>query len=323
MTQNKSTGRLSRIFARAALAVGLALASAPAGQASYQGSPALPAQGTTDIAPLFINAAWDPPKSSIVIDFKTGTILSQSKADELRHPASLTKVMTLMMAFDALRDGRLKAGQDLTVSAHAASRSPVKLGLKAGSTIKIEDAMKLVATKSTNDMAAVIAEAIGGTEADFAVMMTEKARTIGMDKTVFKNASGLPDAAQVTTAMDMAVMTRHLIREYETEYETYMGKRSVAYNGRAYGATNRMLGWYKGMDGVKTGFINASGFNLISSAERDGRRLIGVVFGGTSSSGRDREMGRLLDAGFKAAPKMIVPIPTPRPRPDNLVPPIP
>ena len=331
-----SAGTLSRFFTRAAIAAGLGLASLPA-EAAYTGPrPAAidaashynnttPSQICADVAATRkrprarpaapARPAWSPPKASIVMDFETGTILSRSNEEELRHPASLTKVMTLMLAFDALRDGRIQPGQELTVSVHAAMRPPVKLGLKAGATIKIEDAMLLVATKSTNDMAAVIAEAIGGTEENFAVMMTEKARTLGMDKTVFKNASGLPDSAQVTTALDMALMTRHLIREYEAEYDEYIGRRSVRYNGQTFIATNRLQSRYAGMDGVKTGYINASGFNLIASAERKGRRIIGVIFGGTSAASRDNQMVRLLDDGFKhvnAMPRSI-PIPTPRP----------
>ena len=332
-----SAGTLSRFFARVAIAAGLGLASMPA-EAAYNG----PRPAAIDAASHYNNngnttqifadvaakrkrprarpaaparPVWSPPTAFIVMDFETGTILSRSNEEELRHPASLTKVMTLMLAFDALRDGRIKPGQELPVSAHAAARPPVKLGLKAGATIKIEDAMLLVATKSTNDMAAVIAEAIGGTEEDFAVMMTEKARTLGMDKTVFKNASGLPDSAQVTTALDMALMTRHLIQEYEAEYDEYIGRRSVRYNGQTFTATNRLQSRYAGMDGVKTGYINASGFNLIASAERKGRRIIGVIFGGTSAASRDNQMVRLLDDGFKHVHTMprSIPIPTARP----------
>lgn len=283
-------------------------------------TPAAPAAGplTTPFAEAADTTvsirAWNPPKSSIIIDFTTGAVLSQNKADEIRHPASLAKVMTLMLAFEALRDGRLQPGQMLTVSAHAAARPAVKLGVKAGATISIEDAMRLVATKSTNDIAVVIAEAIGGTEAQFAVMMTEKAHSLGMTNTVFKNASGLPDIAQVTTARDMATMARHLIINYNAEYKAFMGHSSIRYNGRTYTATNRMLGRYQGMDGVKTGYINASGFNLIASAVRNDRRVIGVVFGGTSAASRDAEMTRLLDGGFKAAAALPRSI-RPRPRP--------
>jgi D-alanyl-D-alanine carboxypeptidase len=254
--------------------------------------------------------AYAPPHATLVMDFNTGQILSQSNADKPRHPASLTKVMTLMLVFDALRAGYLKPGQDLTVSAHAAAQSPVKLGLKAGSTIKLEDAIRLVATKSTNDMAVVLAEAVAGSEADFAKLMDQKALAIGMTDTHFTNASGLPDNAQVTTAIDMARMTRYLIRNYDSEYHTYIGQRSVQYGGRTYVSTNHLLGRYPGLDGVKTGFINASGFNLIASAERDGRRIIGIVFGGPSARSRDNEMIRLLDQGFRTRP---VPVPTPRP----------
>lgn len=313
MKQDRTTGTLKRLFTRAAtLVAGFAFIAAPPAAV-----PAHDPAATTDFN-FTVAKGWNPPRSSIVIDFDTGTVLSQSKPDELRHPASLAKVMTLMLAFDALRDGRLTPGQKLTVSAHAAARAPVKLGLKAGSTIAIEDAMRLVATKSTNDMAAVIAEAIGGTEDQFAVLMTQKAHSLGMTNTVFKNASGLPDPAQVTTARDMAVMTRHLIAQYSVEYAQYMGKRSVVYNKRTYTATNRMLGTYPGMDGVKTGYINASGFNLIASATRKDRRIIGVIFGGTSAAGRDASMALLLDAGFKAV--ATIPKPAAPPANDNPAP---
>jgi D-alanyl-D-alanine carboxypeptidase len=256
-----------------------------------------------------------PPRASLVIDFKTGQTLSQSNAHKTVHPASLTKIMTLIMVFDALRDGRLTAGQDLTVSAHAASMVPVKLGLQAGATIKLEDAMKLTATRSANDTAVVLAEAVSGTEDLFAAAMTTKAQSIGMNGTLFKNASGLPDAAQVTTAWDMALLARHLIANYETEYHEYFGLLSVRYNGQTHHTSNRLLTRYQGMDGVKTGYINASGFNLVASAERNNRRIIGVIFGGASARSRDNEMARLLDNGFTTKP---LPIPRPRPRPDFL-----
>ncbi|MBU0859931.1 MAG: D-alanyl-D-alanine carboxypeptidase [Alphaproteobacteria bacterium] len=287
---------LSKLFNRtrlnrAVIAAGLGLAMA------FNPVTAAPAQAA-------------PQRASLVIDFNTGQTLSQSNAHKTVHPASLTKIMTLLMVFDALRDGRLTAGQDLTVSAHAASMVPVKLGLKAGSTIPLEVAMKLAATRSTNDLAVVLAEAVSGTEADFAIAMTAKAQAIGMDNTLFKNASGLPNPAQVTTAWDMALLARHLIADYEAEYNEFFGLRSVRYNGQTYATTNRLMLRYPGMDGVKTGYINASGFNLVASAERNNRRIIGVVFGGASARSRDNEMARLLDNGFKTKP---VPIPTPRP----------
>lgn len=284
---------LRRHFTRAAAALGLGLTLA-----------------FNAAAPGSAQAA--PQKASLVVDFATGQVLSQSNADKTVHPASLTKVMTLIMVFDALRDGRLQAGQMLTVSAHAAARPPVKLGLRPGATIRLEDAMKLSATRSTNDMAALLGEAVAGTEAGFAALMTAKAQSIGMTDTVFRNASGLPDAAQVTTARDMALMADYLIRHYPKEYSEYFGLRSVRYNGQTYNATNRMLGRYQGMDGVKTGYINASGFNLIASAERRGQRIIGVIFGGASAVARDNEMVRLLDRGFATR---ITPIPIPMPRP--------
>ena len=330
----QKTGKIAPLFTRAALAAALGAAvTLPAAAPAAAAGPAVKAQQNT-VAGEFAHAAkksnkqrrarkrgttatqtavFSRPRATLVMDFETGVILSQDNAGELRHPASLTKVMTLLLVFEAMRDGRLQAGQDLTVSAHAASMVPVKLGLKAGATIKLEDAIRLVATKSTNDIAVVLAEAVAGTESQFADLMTQKARALGMNDTVFRNASGLPDRAQVTTAIDMALMTRHLILDYENEYETYFGLRSVRYKGQTYTATNRLLGRYQGMDGVKTGYINDSGFNLIASVERKGRRLIGVIFGGASARSRDNEMVRLLDRGFRTPVPAPVPIPTPRP----------
>lgn len=254
-----------------------------------------------------------PPRTSVVMDFKSGQVLSQRSPGQIVHPASLTKIMTLLLVFDALRDGRLAADQDLTVSAHAAATKPVKLGLPAGATIKVADAIKLVSTRSANDMAVVLAEAVAGSESDFATQMTARAKAIGMHATTFKNAHGLPDIGQITTAWDMALLGRHVIANYKSEYDTYMGLRSVRYDGRTYSATNRLLSQYRGMDGMKTGFINASGFNLVASAERNGRRLIGVIFGGATAKSRDNEMVRLLDSGFRTPPPRI---PRPQPRPD-------
>lgn len=309
-------GGLTRLFSRMALACTLALTAIQ----PVSARPAFEtAVRTTDADAYLIPAAvkrgaYAPPRASLVMDFTTGQILKSSNPDAPRHPASLTKVMTMMLVFDALRDGRIAAGERLPVSAHAAQRPPVKLGLKAGDAIPVEDALALAATRSMNDVAVILAEAVAGSETAFAALMNEKARQLGMNATTFTNASGLPDRAQITTARDMATMTRFLIENYPVEYDTYFGRRSVAYNGQTFSATNKLLSRYRGMDGVKTGYIYDSGYNLIAAAEQNGRRIIGVVFGGPTAAARDNEMVRLLNDGFKLRPP-IGPLPRPVPRP--------
>ena len=255
------------------------------------------------LAPLPFNTdtaharGCNPQRASIVIDAKTGKTLSAYKADELRYPASMTKIMTLMMVFDELTKGTMSLDDDIVMSKHAASMVPVKLGLKAGQKIKLKDAIAIVAVKSSNDLAVALAEAVGGTEEEFARLMTEKAKAIGMNKTVFVNASGLPDNRQVTTARDMATLSRHLIQNYQKHYH-YFSKKSYRYKGRYFSTTNRLMHSYRGMDGIKTGYICASGFNLAASAKRGEDRIIGVTFGHPSSRSRNAHMRRILDKGF-------------------------
>ena len=246
------------------------------------------------------NATFNNKYASIVVDAATGRILSQRYADKRLHPASLTKIMTLYLAFDALKAGKLKKWQKLRVSKHAASMVPSKLGLKAGSKIRVDDAIAALVTKSANDIAVVLAEAIGGSEKNFARMMTRKARILGMRNTFFVNASGLHDRRQISTARDMAVLARSLLL-YHPEYYHYFSMRSFRYAGKTYKNHNKLLGTYKGMDGIKTGYVRASGFNLAASAIRDGHRLIGVVFGGKTGQSRNRHMASLLDRGFAKA----------------------
>ncbi|MEE8515875.1 MAG: D-alanyl-D-alanine carboxypeptidase family protein [Alphaproteobacteria bacterium] len=235
--------------------------------------------------------------ASIVIDAKTGQVLHQVNADTRNYPASLTKMMTLYMTFEALSDGRLKLDQKLVVSRTAAGRSPSKLGLRRGEKIKVHDIILALVTKSANDAATVMAEAIGGSERRFARMMTVKAREIGMDNTTFRNASGLPNRRQLTTARDMAILSRALYLDYPQHYH-HFSTRKFTYKGLTHKNHNKLLGRYKGIDGIKTGYIRASGFNLAASIERKGRRLISVVMGGRSPRSRDRHVMSLLERAF-------------------------
>jgi len=238
--------------------------------------------------------------STIVIDASSGAVLSEDNADAERYPASLTKMMTLYLVFDALHSGKLTLDTKLTASAHAAEQSPTKLGLRPGEQVAVRDVVLGMVTRSANDAAVVAAEALGGTEEHFAQMMTERAHRLGMTSTNFHNASGLPDPLQTTTARDIARLSRALIRDYP-QYYTYFSTPEFTFAGQRITNHNHLMSWYEGADGIKTGFINAAGFNLAASAVRDGRRLIGVVLGGPSPYARDRYMAKLLDAGFAGA----------------------
>ena len=236
--------------------------------------------------------------ASIVIDAETGEVLRSRNADIRRYPASLTKMMTLYLLFEAVETGRLSLDSKLKVSKRAARQSPSKLGLRAGSTIRVEDAIKALIVKSANDIAVVVAEALGGTEAKFGQQMTRKAQALGMSRTTFRNASGLPNRKQRSTARDMSRLARALMRDFPHRYH-YFDDQRFRYGGRVHRSPNRLLGHYRGMDGIKTGYIRASGFNLVASAERDGRRVIAVVFGGKTARSRNAHMANLLDLGFK------------------------
>jgi len=249
--------------------------------------------------------------ASLVMDSRTGQILSSRNADTKLYPASLTKIMTLYMTFDALSKGQLTLGKRLRVSARAAGQTPTKLGLKKGSTITVKDAMFGLITKSANDAATVLAEAMAPTEAAFARKMTERARKLGMSRTSFRNASGLPNRRQKSTARDMALLGAAMIHDFPQFY-SYMAMQSFKYKGKSYKNHNNLLGKYTGADGIKTGYIRASGFNLVASAKRGDNRLIGVVFGGQSAKSRDRHMKKLLDTGFDRMDK-IRPFSIPRP----------
>ena len=235
--------------------------------------------------------------SAIVMEARTGTVLIDAGADEPRFPASLTKMMTVYMAFEALRDGKTQLNSRVVMSDHAASRPPSKLGIPPGGSLTVEQAILALVTKSANDVAAALGEHIGGSEERFAQMMTMRARSLGMTQTRVRNASGLPDFEQVTTARDMATLGRRLFIDFPNRYH-YFGTVHFAWGRAQIRNHNRMLGDYDGADGIKTGFINASGFNIVTSAQRDGVRLVGATFGGSSWVERDRHMGALLDQGF-------------------------
>ncbi|MFH5923086.1 D-alanyl-D-alanine carboxypeptidase family protein [Roseomonas xinghualingensis] len=236
--------------------------------------------------------------SAFVQEAESGEVLLAINADEPRYPASLTKMMTLYLAFEALERGRITENTPIRVSRHAAGMEPSKLGLRAGSTIRVRNAIMALITKSANDAAAALGEHLaGGSEAAFGRMMTRKARAIGMSDTTFRNASGLPHPAQVTTARDMAVLSRRLIRDFPERY-AYFSAASFDWRGRHMPNHNRLLANYDGADGIKTGYIRASGFNLAASAMRDGRRLVAVVFGGSTGRERDAHVMALLDRGF-------------------------
>ena len=236
--------------------------------------------------------------ASIVIDAESGAVLQETAADDTRHPASLTKMMTLYMLFEALDQGRLKPNARLPVSAYAAGQSPTKLDLEEGDLVTVQDVILGLVTKSANDAAVAAAEGLGGSEERFARMMTQSARKLGMLRTNFQNASGLPDPDQVTTARDLAILSRALIRRFP-QYYGYFSTPEFTFAGVTHANHNRLLTWYRGADGIKTGFIRASGFNLAASAVRNNRRLIGIVLGGTTASARDQHMARLLDAAFQ------------------------
>lgn len=250
------------------------------------------------VALTFTSApAWADKYASIVIDMDTGQVLHDRSADEKRHPASLTKVMTLYLVFEALDQGKLKLTDRMTVSKAASRAQPSKLGLKSGSTIKVEDAIRALVTKSANDVAIVIAEKIGGTEAKFVARMNAKAKELGMLNTTFRNSSGLPDRLQVTTARDMARLGEAIYMDHKDRYN-YFSLTSFTWNNRKHMNHNELLKSVAGVDGIKTGFTNASGYNLMASASRDGRRVIAVMMGGTTGKSRDRHVADLIEAAF-------------------------
>jgi D-alanyl-D-alanine carboxypeptidase len=241
--------------------------------------------------------AWAGKYASIVVDLDTAQVLHARDADEIRYPASLTKVMTLYLVFDALDAGKLKLNERMTVSKAASRQQPSKLGLKSGATIKVEDAIRALVTKSANDVAVVFAERLSGTEAKFATRMNAKAKELGLQNTTFKNASGLPNKRQVTTARDMAKLAEAMFLDHKDRYN-YFAMQTFTWNKRRYENHNTLLKKVQGVDGIKTGYTNASGYNLMASAERNGRRVIAVMLGGSSGRSRDAHVADLLEAAF-------------------------
>ncbi len=245
------------------------------------------------------------PYASIVVDARNGKVLQEHNADQRLHPASLTKMMTLYLAFEAVTKGGVSLDRKVRVSRHASSQVPSKIGLRSGQTVTIRDLIRATAVKSANDAAVALAEAIGGSEHDFAKLMTAKAKQLGMKNTTFRNASGLTASGQLSSARDMALLGRALFYHYPQYYNLFSRKQTVA-AGRTIRSTNRrLLSDYRGADGIKTGYTNAAGFNLVSSAERGGERVIAVVFGGQTSRSRNAKIAELLDLGFSRAPTRV------------------
>lgn len=293
-TQNKSLCALKRV-----LFLSLAIVSL-IGAAS---SPALARTHHHHRHVHLVRSYYHPPSAYLLMDADTGVILAQNNADAELHPASLTKTMTLLLTFDALARGDIRLYDPVTVSYHAAGMVPSKLGLEPGSSIRVQDAIYAIVTKSANDIAVALAEHLGGSEDRFALMMNRRAQQLGMMHTHFTNASGLHNPAQVSSAHDMATLARYIIKAYP-QYYRYFATRDFSYNGYSYHNHNHLMDTYAGMDGMKTGFIQQSGFNLISSAHRNGHRLIGVVFGGRSTNARNYQMASLLNQGWSRVGKV-------------------
>lgn len=275
MPSVRTVGSFRRAMVLATLLAGLLLAAAPAwaqiGSARY---------------------------SSIVIEAGSGRVLSAVAPDELRHPASLTKMMTLYLVFEALRDRRISLSQNVPISSHAAAQSPTKLGLVPGARLSVEEAILGLAVKSANDAAAALGEMLGGDEERFAQMMTLRARALGMSRSVFRNASGLPHPDQWTTARDMATLGRRLAHDFPEQYR-YFAAPSFRFRGKTIMTHDHLLATYQGADGIKTGYTDASGFNLVTSAVRGGTRLVGVVLGAARAPERDLHMVSLLNQAYE------------------------
>jgi D-alanyl-D-alanine carboxypeptidase len=254
-------------------------------------APLLPAHAAS---PLGI-----PRFAAVLMDASTSEILYAEQATAIRHPASITKVMTLYIVFDALQSGRLRLDDRVPMSWNAVRQRPSKLGLGVGQSLTVEEAINVVAVKSANDIAVALAEKVGGTETNFARLMTAKARALGMRQTVFANASGLPDPAHFSSAQDIAILSAAMIRNHPDRYRCF-AEQSYSYGRLRLANHNKLLGVVPGLDGIKTGFTNDSGFTLTASAIRDGRRLIAVVLGSPSGWQRNRDITALLNSGFTA-----------------------
>src|SRR5215212_2346813 len=263
--------------------------------------------------------AYSPPYAAMVVDAKTGRVLHAQNEDAPRHPASVTKVMTLYLLFEQLERGRIALDTPLQVSANASRQAPSKLGLRPGSSIDVEDAIQALVTKSANDVAVVVAENLGGSEEAFAEQMTRKARALGMSNTRYRNASGLPDPEQITTARDLTILGRAIQERFPKQYR-YFQTRVFNYAGAAHRNHNKLLGRVEGVDGIKTGFTRASGFNLLTSARAGERHIVAAILGGRSGGARDAAMASLVKttlprayAGARTAP--VIAEASERPRP--------
>lgn len=247
----------------------------------------------TWLMPIQANSLY----ASIVVDADSGTVLHESNADASRYPASLTKMMTLYLLFEALEQRKMTLDTRMKVSTHAASMPSTNIHLRSGDSISVREAIPALIVRSANDVAAVVAEALGGSETQFSNMMTDKAKKLGMHFTIFRNASGLPNNTQKTTARDMVKLSTRLIKDFPKYYH-YFSTQSFSYKGVTYNSHNRMVRNTPGVDGLKTGFIRASGFNVATSAKRGNRRVIAVVMGGHTAAARDQHMAQLLERGF-------------------------
>ncbi len=244
--------------------------------------------------------SYQPPTASIVVDANTGKVMQATEADSPRHPASLTKIMTLYLLFEKLEAGKIKMSTDLPVSPHAAKQAPSKLALKPGETIKVESAIRAIVTKSANDVAVIVGEAIGSDEPSFAKLMTAKARALGMKSTTYYNASGLPHDQQITTARDQALLGRAIFDRFPNYYR-YFSTRTFEFRGKSMRNHNHLLGQIEGVDGIKTGYVNASGFNIVTSVNRGGRHIVAVVFGGRTARARDARVVSLIENNINIA----------------------
>lgn len=249
---------------------------------------------------IFFTAAAHAGYADLVIDANDGKVLRSQNADTLNHPASLTKMMTLYLVFEALHDGRLRWDQNIVMTKNGAATIPFKLGVPAGKTFTVKEAVYGMIVKSANDAAEAIGDHLAGSETKFGQMMTRKARQLGMKKTVFRNGSGLPDKLQVTTARDMARLAIALMRDFPKEYALF-STPAFSFRGKLVKGHNNLMYRYKGMDGIKTGFINASGFNIVTAVNDSGKHVVGVVLGGKTARSRDDRMAALLDEAMPAA----------------------
>jgi D-alanyl-D-alanine carboxypeptidase len=265
-----------------AIAMALALAAGPAAAHHHH---------------LFTDPDLD---AELVVDAATGKALFARNDTALRHPASLTKMMTLYLLFESLGGKKLTLQSELPVSEHAASQPRSHLRLRTGSTIPVETAIRAIVVCSANDAAVAVAEAVGGSETHFAELMTAKAKVLGMTHTFYHNASGLPDDKQITTAGDLAILAKHLVDDFP-QYFAYFSTKSMSWRGADFNTHNMLIGNYPGADGIKTGYIDASGYNLVATAMRDKKRLIAVVMGGLTAERRDEATIDLLDNAFAQA----------------------